>query len=103
MLMESIRALILDTPYNFSYYLIKDFASNMWSGMPFLIYPCFLMRIITSQLGFGGVPVGYAIAEMRLQQNMNLTMLKPTNHHTGLVTELWVLLEMEHGEGVDID
>ncbi|MFS7906030.1 hypothetical protein Hanom_Chr01g00054591 [Helianthus anomalus] len=48
-LMEPVRALVLDTPYNFSYYLIKDFASNMWSGRPFLIYPCFLMRIITSR------------------------------------------------------
>ncbi|MFS8016516.1 hypothetical protein Hanom_Chr15g01369571 [Helianthus anomalus] len=35
-LMEPIRALVLETPYNFSYYLIKDFASIMWSGRPFL-------------------------------------------------------------------
>ncbi|MFS8020162.1 hypothetical protein Hanom_Chr15g01412261 [Helianthus anomalus] len=46
--METVRALILDIPYNFSYYLMKDVASNMWSGRPFLIYPRFLMRIITS-------------------------------------------------------
>ncbi|MFS8016508.1 hypothetical protein Hanom_Chr15g01369481 [Helianthus anomalus] len=88
-LMEPIRALVLETSYNFSYYLIKDFASNMW--------------IITSQLDFGGVPVGYARAEMRLQQNMNLSMLRTTNHHTGLVTDLWILLEMDHGEGIDLD
>ncbi|MFS7947826.1 hypothetical protein Hanom_Chr06g00552751 [Helianthus anomalus] len=101
--MEPIRALVLDTPYNFSYYLIKDFASNMWYGRLFLVYPRFLMRIITSQLGFGGVPAGYPRAEMRLQQNMNLNMLIPTNQNSGLVTDLWLLLEMDHGEGIDLD
>ncbi|MFS7930754.1 hypothetical protein Hanom_Chr04g00347991 [Helianthus anomalus] len=88
-LMEPVRALVLDTPYNFSYYLIKDFASNRWSG--------------TSQLVFGGVPVGYPKAEMRLQQNMNLSVLIPTNQNSGLVTDLWLLLEMDHGEGIDLD
>ncbi|MFS7947197.1 hypothetical protein Hanom_Chr06g00545281 [Helianthus anomalus] len=102
-LMEIVRALILDIPYNFSYYLMKDFASNMWSGRPFLIYPRFLMRIITSQLGFGGVPAGYLIAEMRLQQNMNLSVPRTTDQNSSLVTDLWVLLEMDHGEGVDLD
>ncbi|MFS8018165.1 hypothetical protein Hanom_Chr15g01388921 [Helianthus anomalus] len=101
--MEPIRSLVLDTPYSFSYYLIKDFASNMWSGRPFLIYPCFLMWKITSHLGFGGVPIGYPIAELRLQQNMNLNMLIPTNQNNGLVTDLWLLLEMDHGEGMDLD
>ncbi|MFS8034246.1 hypothetical protein Hanom_Chr17g01578921 [Helianthus anomalus] len=102
-LMETVRAPICDIPYNFSYYLMKDFASNMWSGRPFLIYPRFLMRIITSQLGFGGVPAGYLSTEMRLQQKMNLGMLRPTDQNSGLVTDLWVLLEMDHGEGEDID
>ncbi|MFS8017596.1 hypothetical protein Hanom_Chr15g01382271 [Helianthus anomalus] len=102
-LMEPVRALILDTPYNFSYYLIKDFASNLWSGKPFLVYPRFLIRIITSQLGFGGVPTGFPRAEMRLQQNMNLNMLIPTNQNSGLMTERWLLFEMIHGEGMDLD
>ncbi|MFS7937165.1 hypothetical protein Hanom_Chr05g00424391 [Helianthus anomalus] len=75
----------------------------MWSGRIILIYPRFLIRIITSQLGFGGVPVGYPRAEMRLQQNMNLNMLIPTNPNTGLVTDLWLLLETDHGEGINLD
>ncbi|MFS7927838.1 hypothetical protein Hanom_Chr04g00313861 [Helianthus anomalus] len=102
-LMEPIRALVLGTTYNFSYYLIRDFASNMWSGRPFLIYPRFLMKIITSQLDFGGVPASFSRAEMRLQENMNLSMLIPTNQNSGLITDLLLLVEMEHGEGVDID
>ncbi|MFS7963031.1 hypothetical protein Hanom_Chr08g00733391 [Helianthus anomalus] len=75
----------------------------MWYGRPFLIYPRFLMRIITSQLGFGGVPTGYPRAEMRLQQNMNLSVLIPTNQNSGLVTNLWLLLKMDHGEGINLD
>ncbi|MFS8033167.1 hypothetical protein Hanom_Chr17g01566321 [Helianthus anomalus] len=73
------------------------------SHRPFLIYPHFLMRILTSQLGFRGVLAGYLRAEMRLQQNMNLSMLRPTDQNSSVMTDLWVLLEMEHGEGVDID
>ncbi|MFS7997103.1 hypothetical protein Hanom_Chr12g01137801 [Helianthus anomalus] len=102
-LMEPVQALILDTPYNFSYYIMKDIASNMWSGKPFLVYPRFLMRVITSQLGFRGVPAGFPRAEMRLQQNMNLNMLIPTDQNSSLVTELWLLFEIIHGEGMDLD
>ncbi|MFS8007310.1 hypothetical protein Hanom_Chr14g01259511 [Helianthus anomalus] len=67
------------------------------------MYPCFLMKIITSQLGFGGVPAGYLRAEMSLNQNMNISLLRPTNQNSGLITDLWVLLEIEHGEGIYID
>ncbi|MFS7968589.1 hypothetical protein Hanom_Chr09g00799351 [Helianthus anomalus] len=102
-LMEPIHALVQDIPYNFSHYIMKDFASNLWSGRPFLVYPHFLMRIITSQLDFGGVPAGFPRAEMRLQQNMNLNMLIPTDQNSGMVTALWLFLELIYGEGMDLD
>ena len=93
----------LKVPYNFSYYLMRDFASNMWSSRPFLMYPRFLMKIITSQLDFGGIPAGYQRAELILQQNTSIALLRPTNKNFGLVTEQWVLLEIEYGDGIDID
>ncbi|MFS7949521.1 hypothetical protein Hanom_Chr06g00572551 [Helianthus anomalus] len=102
-LMEPIHELVQDTPYNFSHYIMKDLASNLWSGRPFLVYPRFLMRIITSQLDFGGVPAGYPRVEIRLQQNMNLNMLIPTDQNTGLVTILWLFLEIFYGEGMDLE
>ncbi|MFS7907202.1 hypothetical protein Hanom_Chr01g00068531 [Helianthus anomalus] len=58
-LMEPIHALVQDIPYNFSHYLMKDITNNMWSSRPFLVYPRFLMRKITSQLGFGSIPAWY--------------------------------------------
>ncbi|MFS7997213.1 hypothetical protein Hanom_Chr12g01139041 [Helianthus anomalus] len=47
-LMEPILALVLKEPYNFSYYLMIDFSSNMWVGKPFLMHPRFLTKILTS-------------------------------------------------------
>ena len=102
-LLEICRAVTLKVPYNFSYYLMRDFASNMWSSRPFLMYPRFLMKIITSQLDFGGIPAGYQRAELILQQNTSIALLRPTNKNFGLVTEQWVLLEIEYGDGIDID
>ncbi|MFS7908780.1 hypothetical protein Hanom_Chr01g00087101 [Helianthus anomalus] len=97
-LMESIHALVQDVPYNFFHYLMKDFASNLWSDMPFLVYPRLLVRIITSQLDFGGISVWFPIVEVILQQNIRLNMLIPTEHNTGLETLLWLLHEIIYGE-----
>ena len=82
---------------------MRDFASNMWSSRPFLMYTRFLMKIITSQLDFGGIPAGYQRAELVLQQNASIALLRPTNKNFGLVTKQWVLLEIEYGDGIDID
>ncbi|MFS7888282.1 hypothetical protein Hanom_Chr00s000001g01593111 [Helianthus anomalus] len=84
-------------PLKISHYIMKDLASNLWSGRPFLVYPCFLIWVIISQLGFGGVPAGFPRAEMRLQQNMNLNMLIPTDQNSGLVTALWLFIEILYG------
>ncbi|MFS7953692.1 hypothetical protein Hanom_Chr07g00621631 [Helianthus anomalus] len=56
-LMEFVHALVHDVPYNFSHYLMRNFVSNLYSSRPFLVYPRFLMRVITNQLDFEGVPV----------------------------------------------
>ncbi|MFS7955698.1 hypothetical protein Hanom_Chr07g00645681 [Helianthus anomalus] len=62
--------------------------SNIWSCRPFLVYPRFTMRVINSQLGFGGIPALYPIADVVLQQSIKHTMLIPTDHNTGLETHL---------------
>ncbi|MFS8016572.1 hypothetical protein Hanom_Chr15g01370181 [Helianthus anomalus] len=47
-LMEPVHAMVQEVPYNFSHYLMKDLTSNLWSNRSFLVYPCFLIRVITS-------------------------------------------------------
>ncbi|MFS8002191.1 hypothetical protein Hanom_Chr13g01199181 [Helianthus anomalus] len=97
-LMEPIHALVQDIPYNFSHYLMKDITSNMWSGRPFVVYPRFMMRVITSQLGFGGIPAWFPRAEVVLQQSIKHTMLIPSAHNTGLETHLWLFTQIIYGE-----
>ncbi|MFS8007983.1 hypothetical protein Hanom_Chr14g01267381 [Helianthus anomalus] len=68
-LMEPVHTLVHGVPYKFSHFLMRDFVCNIYSSRPFLIYPRFLMKVITSQLDFGGLPVWYPRAEMVLQEN----------------------------------
>ncbi|MFS8019405.1 hypothetical protein Hanom_Chr15g01403401 [Helianthus anomalus] len=77
---------------------MKDITSNLWSGMPFLVYPHFMMRLITSQLGFGGAPAWYHSAEVVLQQSIRHTMLIPTSRNTSLETHLWLFTRIIYGE-----
>ncbi|MFS7987951.1 hypothetical protein Hanom_Chr11g01028811 [Helianthus anomalus] len=86
--------MVQDVPYNFSHYLIRDFVRNLWSSRPFLVYRHFLMRVITHQLDFGGVPVWYPRAEMIFQENFHNAHLVPTSNHTGLETHLWAFIEI---------
>ncbi|MFS7918302.1 hypothetical protein Hanom_Chr03g00199381 [Helianthus anomalus] len=62
-LMEPMHAIVQEVPYISSHYLVKYFTSNLWSSRAFLVYPRFRMRVITHQLGFGGVPI--CIPELR--------------------------------------
>ncbi|MFS7954555.1 hypothetical protein Hanom_Chr07g00631891 [Helianthus anomalus] len=96
--MESVHAIVQDVPCNFSHYLMKDLTSNMWSSKPFLVYPRFMMRVITSQLGFGGIPARYPRAEVVLKQNIRSILLVPTTNNTGLETHLWLFAELIYGE-----
>ncbi|MFS7987914.1 hypothetical protein Hanom_Chr11g01028391 [Helianthus anomalus] len=70
-LMEPVHAILQEVPCNFSHYLMRDFVSNLWSSRPFLVYPCFLMRVITHKLDFRGIPVWYPRAKMLLQENFH--------------------------------
>ncbi|MFS7955833.1 hypothetical protein Hanom_Chr07g00647331 [Helianthus anomalus] len=65
-LIEPVHAIVQEIPYNFSHYLAKDLTSNLWSSKPFLLYPRFMMKVITRQVGFGGVLAWYPRAEMVL-------------------------------------
>ncbi|MFS8019136.1 hypothetical protein Hanom_Chr15g01400291 [Helianthus anomalus] len=58
-LMEVVHAVVQDKPYNFSKFLMRDLEANMHTHKPFLIYPHFVMKVITSQLDFGGVTNWY--------------------------------------------
>ncbi|MFS7945388.1 hypothetical protein Hanom_Chr06g00523721 [Helianthus anomalus] len=56
-LMEHVHAIVHDVPYNYSHYLMRYFIGNIDSSRPFLMYPRLLMKVISSKLDFGGVPV----------------------------------------------
>ncbi|MFS7891131.1 hypothetical protein Hanom_Chr00s000238g01630071 [Helianthus anomalus] len=88
-LMEVVHAVVQETPYKFSKYLMRDLEANMHNHQPYLIYPRFVMKVITSQLGFGGVPIWYRRAQVILQEDMNIASLVPTNQPTGRTTYLW--------------
>ncbi|MFS7954126.1 hypothetical protein Hanom_Chr07g00626641 [Helianthus anomalus] len=93
-LMKPVHAIVEEVPYNCSHYIMGDFVSNFWSSRPFLVYPRFLMRLITHRLDFGGVPVWYPRAEMLLKENFHNAHLVPTVNDTGLVTHLWVFAKL---------
>ncbi|MFS7917923.1 hypothetical protein Hanom_Chr03g00194911 [Helianthus anomalus] len=59
--MDVVHAFVQETPYNFSKYLIGDLKANIHNHQPYLIYPCFVMKVFTShwalevcQSGFQG-------------------------------------------------
>ncbi|MFS8021463.1 hypothetical protein Hanom_Chr16g01427671 [Helianthus anomalus] len=88
--MEIVHSVVQETPYNFSKYLMRDLEANMHNNQPYLIYPRFVMKVITSQLGFGGVPVWYPRAQVIRQEDMNIASSVPTNQHNGRTTYLWI-------------
>ncbi|MFS8007937.1 hypothetical protein Hanom_Chr14g01266871 [Helianthus anomalus] len=89
-LMEVVHAVVQDKPYNFFKFLMRDLEANMRTHQAFLIYPRFVMKVITSQLGFGGVTNWYQRAQLALLENLNVPSLVPTNQHTGHITYMWV-------------
>ncbi|MFS7968202.1 hypothetical protein Hanom_Chr09g00794711 [Helianthus anomalus] len=95
--MELVHAIVQEVPYNFSQYLMKDLASNLWSSRPFLVYPRFMMRVITRQLEFGCIPARYPRAEVVLQENIRNSLLVPTANNTGLVTHIVLCAELIFG------
>ncbi|MFS7945437.1 hypothetical protein Hanom_Chr06g00524311 [Helianthus anomalus] len=58
-MMEVVHAVVQEKPYNFSKFLMRDLESNMHTRQPFLIYPRFVTKVITSQLDFGCVRSWY--------------------------------------------
>ncbi|MFS8021341.1 hypothetical protein Hanom_Chr16g01426281 [Helianthus anomalus] len=97
-LMQPVHAIVQEVSYNYSHYQMKDHTSNLWSSRPFLVYPRFMMRVITRQLGFRGIPAWYPKAKVVLQQNIRNTLLVPPSNNTGLVTHLWLFVELIFGE-----
>ncbi|MFS7917390.1 hypothetical protein Hanom_Chr03g00188451 [Helianthus anomalus] len=57
-MMEVVHAVVQEKPSNFSKFLMRNLESNMHTRQPFLIYPRFVTKVITSQLHFGGVEAG---------------------------------------------
>ncbi|MFS8023120.1 hypothetical protein Hanom_Chr16g01447731 [Helianthus anomalus] len=89
-LMEMVHAVVQEKPYNFSKYLMRDLEENIHTHQPYLIYPRFVMKVITSQLDFGGVTNWYPRVQVVLQEDLNIPSLVPTNQHTGRTTYLWM-------------
>ncbi|MFS7917910.1 hypothetical protein Hanom_Chr03g00194751 [Helianthus anomalus] len=48
-LMEVVHAVVQETPYNFSKYLIRDLEANIHNDQPYLIYPRLVLKVITNQ------------------------------------------------------
>ncbi|MFS7963214.1 hypothetical protein Hanom_Chr08g00735431 [Helianthus anomalus] len=96
-LKEPVHGVVQEVPYNFSHYLMKDITSNMWSSKPFLVYPRFMIREITRQLGFGDFLAWYPRAYMVLQESSRNSFLVPTANNMGLVTHLWLFAELIFG------
>ncbi|MFS8000760.1 hypothetical protein Hanom_Chr12g01182211 [Helianthus anomalus] len=67
---------------------MKDLTSNLWFSRPFLVYPRFMMRVITRHLEFGGILAWYPRAKVIIQKNIRNTLRVPTSNYTGLVTHL---------------
>ncbi|MFS7919093.1 hypothetical protein Hanom_Chr03g00208841 [Helianthus anomalus] len=51
-MMKVVHAVVQDKSYNFSKFLMRDLESNMHTRQPFLIYPRYVTKVITSQLDF---------------------------------------------------
>ncbi|MFS7904102.1 hypothetical protein Hanom_Chr01g00032041 [Helianthus anomalus] len=92
-----MHAILQEVPYNFFHYLMKDLTSNLWSSRPFLVYPHFMLRVITRQLGFGSVTSWYPRSEMVLQESVRNSLLVPSANNTGLVTHLCLFAKLIFG------
>ncbi|MFS7991885.1 hypothetical protein Hanom_Chr12g01075861 [Helianthus anomalus] len=72
---------------------MRDLEANVHDDNPFLIYPRFVTKVITSQLDFGGVRSCYTRAELVLQENLRVASLVPSTNHTGRITCLWLYVK----------
>ncbi|KAF5779212.1 hypothetical protein HanRHA438_Chr12g0568091 [Helianthus annuus] len=92
-MMEVVHAVVQEKPYNYSKFLMRDLEANIHDRQPFLIYPRFVTKVITSQLDFGGVRSWYPRAELALQENIRDATLVPSTNHTGRITSLWLYVK----------
>ncbi|MFS7953021.1 hypothetical protein Hanom_Chr07g00613771 [Helianthus anomalus] len=88
--MEVVYEFVQEKTYNLSKFLMRDLEANMHTRQPFLIFPRFVAKVITSELNFGGVTYRYPRAQLVLQEDLNVPSLIPTQSHTGHITYLWV-------------
>ncbi|MFS7921277.1 hypothetical protein Hanom_Chr03g00234921 [Helianthus anomalus] len=97
--MEVVHVVVQEKLYNFFKFLMRDLEANMHTRQPFLIYPRFVTKVITSQLDFGGVTYWYPGAQVVLQEDMNVpSYLVPTQNHTGRRIYLWVYATCFHND-----
>ena len=92
-MMEVAHAIVQEKPYNYAKFLMRDLEGNVHDRNPFLIYPRFVTKVITSQLDFGGVRSCYTRAELALQENLRVASLVPSTFHTGRITSLWLYVK----------
>ncbi|MFS7979936.1 hypothetical protein Hanom_Chr10g00933541 [Helianthus anomalus] len=97
-MMEVVHEVVQEKLYNFSKFLMRDLESNMHTCQPFLIYPRFVTKVITSQLDSGGVRSWYPRAQVALQENMNVPSLVPSPNHSGHTTYLWLYVKGIYNE-----
>ncbi|MFS7986899.1 hypothetical protein Hanom_Chr11g01015691 [Helianthus anomalus] len=72
---------------------MRDLVANVYDRQPFLIYPRFVTKVITSQLDFGGVRNCYPRGELALQENISEPTLVPSMNHIGRITSLWLYVK----------
>ncbi|MFS8024395.1 hypothetical protein Hanom_Chr16g01462731 [Helianthus anomalus] len=92
-MMEVNHAVVQEKPYNYSKFLMRDLEANIHNRQPFLIYPRFVTKVITSQLDFGGERSWYPRAELALQENISDPTLVPSTNHSGHITYLWLYVK----------
>ncbi|MFS7947845.1 hypothetical protein Hanom_Chr06g00552961 [Helianthus anomalus] len=97
-MMEVIHAVVLEKPYNFPKFLLRDLEANIHDRQPFLIYPRFVTKVITRQLDFRGVRSWYPRDELTLQENISDPTLVPSTNHTGQITPLWLYVKCMYNE-----
>ncbi|MFS7919396.1 hypothetical protein Hanom_Chr03g00212221 [Helianthus anomalus] len=72
-LMEVVHAVVQDKTY-FSKFLMRDLEANMHTRQPFLIFPRFVTKLITSQLDFGGVTNWYPRAHVYYKKKIESSL-----------------------------
>ncbi|MFS7985237.1 hypothetical protein Hanom_Chr11g00996151 [Helianthus anomalus] len=97
-MMEVLHAIVQEKPYNFSKFLLRDLEANLHTRQPFLIYPHFVTKVITKQLGFRGVSSWYPRAQVVLQENTHVPSLVPSNNHSGHENFLWLYVKGIYNE-----